>query len=104
LNIFYELVPWHFLAFKYCTVQSPTEPLFLCRSLQRALDNKLYLLLYGNAYGAPDGKPVWHFPEKVYENEETMRLVCSSAILQMKNYQLILYVVCFQFLLPTSHP
>ncbi|EER99800.3 54S ribosomal protein L17, mitochondrial isoform X2 [Sorghum bicolor] len=44
------------------------------KSLQRALDNKLYLLLYGNTYGAPDGKSVWHFPEKIYENEETMRL------------------------------
>ncbi|GAU41712.1 hypothetical protein TSUD_349730 [Trifolium subterraneum] len=43
------------------------------RSLQRALDRRLYLLLFGNAYGAPDGKPVWYFPEKVYESEETMR-------------------------------
>ncbi|KAL5096381.1 hypothetical protein RYX36_000708, partial [Vicia faba] len=34
------------------------------RSLQRALDRRLYLLLYGNAYGAPSGKSVWHFPEK----------------------------------------
>nr|ACL52893.1 unknown [Zea mays] len=50
------------------------------KSLQRALDNKLYLLLYGNAYGAPDGKPVWHFPEKVYENEETMRLCAEAAL------------------------
>ncbi|TVU11553.1 hypothetical protein EJB05_45146 [Eragrostis curvula] len=50
------------------------------KSLQRALDNKLYLLLYGNTYGAPDGKPVWHFPEKVYENEETMRLCAESAL------------------------
>ncbi|GJN00963.1 hypothetical protein PR202_ga18190 [Eleusine coracana subsp. coracana] len=50
------------------------------KSLQRALDNKLYLLLYGNTYGAPDGKPVWHFPEKVYENEETMRSCAESAL------------------------
>ncbi|CAN6223180.1 unnamed protein product [Urochloa humidicola] len=50
------------------------------KSLQRALDNKLYLLLYGNAYGAPDGKPIWHFPEKVYENEETMRLCAETAL------------------------
>ena len=45
------------------------------RSLQRALDRRLYLLLYSNACGAPDGKPVWHFPEKVYESEETLRKV-----------------------------
>lgn len=45
------------------------------RSLQRALDRRLYLLLYGNTYGAPDQKPVWHFPEKVYESEETLRKV-----------------------------
>jgi len=47
----------------------------LLRSLQRALDRRLYLLLFGDAYGAPSGKPVWHFPEKVYESEETMRKV-----------------------------
>lgn len=50
------------------------------KSLQRALDNKLYLLLYGNTFGAPDGKPVWHFPEKVYENEDTLRLCAESAL------------------------
>ncbi|CAK8560769.1 unnamed protein product [Lathyrus sativus] len=50
------------------------------RSLQRALDKRLYLLLYGNAYGAPSGKPVWHFPEKVYESEETMRKCAESAL------------------------
>ncbi|XP_054783337.1 54S ribosomal protein L17, mitochondrial-like isoform X2 [Prosopis cineraria] len=43
------------------------------RSLQRALDRRLYLLLKGNPYGAPGEKPVWHFPEKVYESEETLR-------------------------------
>jgi len=50
------------------------------KSLQRALDNKLYLLLYGKTFGAPDGKPVWHFPEKVYENEDTLRLCAESAL------------------------
>jgi len=47
----------------------------LLRSLQRALDRRLYLLIYGNAHGAPSAKPVWHFPEKVYESEDTMRKV-----------------------------
>uniref|UniRef100_A0ACD5VE11 Uncharacterized protein n=1 Tax=Avena sativa TaxID=4498 RepID=A0ACD5VE11_AVESA len=50
------------------------------KSLQRALDNKLYLLLYGKTFGTPDGKPVWHFPEKVYENEDTLRLCAESAL------------------------
>ncbi|KAI4975468.1 hypothetical protein ZWY2020_049075 [Hordeum vulgare] len=50
------------------------------KSLQRALDNKLYLLLYGKTFGAPDGKPVWHFPEKVYENEDTLRSCAESAL------------------------
>lgn len=45
------------------------------RSLKRALDRRLYLLLYGSAYGAHSKGPVWHFPEKVYENEDTLRLV-----------------------------
>ncbi|XP_027336518.1 39S ribosomal protein L46, mitochondrial isoform X3 [Abrus precatorius] len=50
------------------------------RSLQRALDRRLYLVLYGNAYGAPSGQPVWHFPEKVYESEDTMRKCAESAL------------------------
>ncbi|KAG1363790.1 hypothetical protein COCNU_11G006170 [Cocos nucifera] len=50
------------------------------RLLQRALDRRLYLLLNGSTYGAPDKKPVWHFPEKVYENEETLRLCAESAL------------------------
>ncbi|XWS35838.1 hypothetical protein CRYUN_Cryun20dG0030300 [Craigia yunnanensis] len=50
------------------------------RSLQRALDRRLYLLLYGNTHGAPSGKPVWHFPEKVYDSEETLRKCAESAL------------------------
>ncbi|XP_020273854.1 39S ribosomal protein L46, mitochondrial-like [Asparagus officinalis] len=50
------------------------------RSLQRAPDRRLYLLLYGAPYGASDKKPVWHFPQKVYENEENMRLCAESAL------------------------
>ncbi|KAA0057556.1 54S ribosomal protein L17 [Cucumis melo var. makuwa] len=45
------------------------------KSLKRALDRRLYLLLYGPSIGAPDEKPIWHFPEKVYETEETLRKV-----------------------------
>lgn len=43
--------------------------------MQRALDRRLYLILYGKTHGAPSGKPVWHFPEKVYDSEETLRKV-----------------------------
>ncbi|KAK4424679.1 54S ribosomal protein L17, mitochondrial [Sesamum alatum] len=48
------------------------------RSLQRALDRRLYLLLYGTAYGSEE--PVWHFPEKVYESEQTLRKCAESAL------------------------
>ncbi|XP_052191906.1 uncharacterized protein LOC127801093 [Diospyros lotus] len=50
------------------------------RSLQRALDKRLYLLVYGNTFGAPNEKPVWHFPEKVYDSEETLRKCAESAL------------------------
>ncbi|XVF80139.1 hypothetical protein PTKIN_Ptkin15bG0046300 [Pterospermum kingtungense] len=49
------------------------------KSLQRAL-RRLYLLLCGNSHGAPSGKPVWHFPEKVYDSEETLRKCAESAL------------------------
>lgn len=45
------------------------------RSLQRALDRRLYLLIYGHTYGAAGEEPVWHFPEKIYESEGTLRKV-----------------------------
>ncbi|KAI4371167.1 hypothetical protein MLD38_019433 [Melastoma candidum] len=50
------------------------------KSLNRALDRRLYLLLYGKAYEAPSDKPVWHFPEKVYHSEETLRKCAESAL------------------------
>lgn len=50
------------------------------RSLKRALDRRLYLLLYGSTYGSPSGELVWHFPEKVYESEETLRKCAESAL------------------------
>ncbi|CAO2827374.1 unnamed protein product [Amaranthus hypochondriacus] len=50
------------------------------RSLQRALDRRLYLLLHGTTNASADGKPVWHFPEKVYKNEETLRKCAESAL------------------------
>ncbi|MBA0625011.1 hypothetical protein Godav_010269, partial [Gossypium davidsonii] len=53
---------------------------YLSKSLQRALDRRLYLLLYGNSNAAPSRKPVWHFPEKVYDSEETLRKCAESAL------------------------
>ncbi|CAN1297540.1 39S ribosomal protein L46, mitochondrial [Linum perenne] len=50
------------------------------RSLQRALDRRLYLLLYGKAHGSPDDKPIWHFPQKIYDSEETLRKCAESAL------------------------
>ncbi|KAL8208072.1 hypothetical protein R6Q57_007484 [Mikania cordata] len=50
------------------------------RSLQRALDRRLYLLIYGDAYDTPKGQPVWHFPEQVYKSEETLRKCAESAL------------------------
>ncbi|GAB2278399.1 hypothetical protein Dimus_013083 [Dionaea muscipula] len=50
------------------------------RSLQRALDRRLYLLLHGTTYGSPSEKPVWHFPEKIYETEDTLRKCAEFAL------------------------
>ncbi|XP_060178598.1 uncharacterized protein LOC132608848 [Lycium barbarum] len=50
------------------------------RSLQRALDRRLYLLVHGATHDSPSGKPVWHFPEKVFESEETLRKCAESAL------------------------
>ncbi|KAH6768110.1 decoy [Perilla frutescens var. frutescens] len=49
------------------------------RSLQRALDRRLYLLIYGTPFGS-NGTPVWHFPEKLYESEPTLRKCAESAL------------------------
>lgn len=50
------------------------------KSLQRALDRRLYLLIYGHTYGAASEEPVWHFPEKIYESEGTLRKCAESAL------------------------
>ncbi|XP_042006185.1 39S ribosomal protein L46, mitochondrial-like [Salvia splendens] len=49
------------------------------KSLQRALDRRLYLLLYGSSFDS-NGTPVWHFPEKVYDSEPTLRKCAESAL------------------------
>ncbi|KAL0739862.1 hypothetical protein Bca4012_081375 [Brassica carinata] len=50
------------------------------KSLYRALDKKLYLLVFGKPFGATSDKPVWHFPEKVYDSEPTLRKCAESAL------------------------
>lgn len=59
--------------------------------MQRALDRRLYLILYGNSHGAPSGKPVWHFPEEVYDSEETMRKV----MVVFSLFSLIFVLFCY---------
>lgn len=44
-----------------------------CRSLERALDRRLYLVVKNK------GQAAWWFPEKLYEAEATMRHVSSHA-------------------------
>ncbi|XP_057835736.2 uncharacterized protein LOC131046091 isoform X1 [Cryptomeria japonica] len=50
------------------------------RSLHRALDRRLYLIIHGTPYGASGDNPVWHFPEKLYAKEETLRKCAESAL------------------------
>lgn len=45
------------------------------RSLERALTRRLYLLIRGIPYGGAKDLPVWHFPEKEYAKEDSLRLV-----------------------------
>ncbi|KAH0930897.1 hypothetical protein HID58_016624 [Brassica napus] len=47
---------------------------------KKALDKKLYLLVFGKPFGATSDKPVWHFPEKVYDSEPTLRKCAESAL------------------------
>lgn len=75
----------------------------LCRSLHRALDRRLYLLLYGNAYGAANGEPVWHLPEKIYESEETLRKVIISYYFYSFSLSIFLGILLFfQLEIPNS--
>lgn len=48
------------------------------KSLQRALDRRLYLIVQGYPLGRSKEKPIWHFPERIYKNEQTMRLCAES--------------------------
>lgn len=50
------------------------------KSLQRALDRRLFLIVQGYPIGRSKEKAVWHFPERLYKNEETLRL-CAESVL-----------------------
>lgn len=50
------------------------------RSLQRALSRRLYLLIRGVPYGGVKDSPVWHFIEKEYAKEDTLRLCAEEAM------------------------
>ncbi|CAM6089126.1 unnamed protein product [Calypogeia fissa] len=53
------------------------------RSLNRALDKRLYLVLHGIPSGGSEGKPVWHFPEKVYSTEPSLRQCAEAALVSL---------------------
>eukprot|EP00250_Pteridium_aquilinum_P004942 c1511_g1_i1 orf=517-1359(-) len=50
------------------------------KSLQRALDRRLYLIVQGYPLGYSKEKLIWHFPERLFKNEQTMRL-CAESVL-----------------------
>ncbi|KAJ7533871.1 hypothetical protein O6H91_13G068500 [Diphasiastrum complanatum] len=50
------------------------------RSLQRALDRRLYYIVLGSPLGSSKDMASWHFPEKEYENEENLRKCAESAL------------------------
>ncbi|MCO5581789.1 hypothetical protein L7F22_035678 [Adiantum nelumboides] len=50
------------------------------KSLQRALDRRLFLIVQGYPLGYPKEKLIWHFPERLYKSEQTMRL-CAESVL-----------------------
>eukprot|EP00850_Spirogloea_muscicola_P001732 SM000006S19497 [mRNA] locus=s6:1078721:1080168:- [translate_table: standard] len=63
------------------------------RTLQRALDRRLYLLIKGEPTGAPAGSSEWHFPEKEYSDEGTMRKCAEAALAARAGSALQVYFV-----------
>ncbi|CAI6008164.1 unnamed protein product [Closterium sp. NIES-65] len=63
------------------------------RSLQRALDKRLYLLLKGPSLAGQSGSDTWHFPEKLYEGEDSMRQCAERAAAASLGSSLDLYFV-----------
>ncbi|CAI5496360.1 unnamed protein product [Closterium sp. Naga37s-1] len=63
------------------------------RSLQRALDKRLYLLLKGPSLAGQSGSDTWHFPEKLYEGEDSMRQCAERAAASSLGSSLDLYFV-----------
>ncbi|GKB01508.1 ATPase family AAA domain-containing protein 1-A-like protein [Tanacetum coccineum] len=51
----------------------------MCNKLRRVnlyygdLDRRIYPLIYGDAYGTPNGQRLWNLRGKVYNSEETLR-------------------------------
>eukprot|EP00850_Spirogloea_muscicola_P015375 SM000117S25495 [mRNA] locus=s117:155098:156570:- [translate_table: standard] len=62
-------------------------------TLQRALDRRLYLLVKGAPTGAPAGSSEWHFPEKEYSDEGTMRKCAEAALAARAGSALQVYFV-----------
>ncbi|GJP35565.1 hypothetical protein CLOM_g11542 [Closterium sp. NIES-68] len=76
------------------------------RSLQRSLDKRLYLVLKGPSLAGQSGGDTWHFPEKIYENEDSMRQCAERAAAASFGSSLSLYFVgnapCAHAPLPAS--
>lgn len=63
------------------------------RSLDRALTRRLYLLIRGTPYGGAKDSPVWHFPEKEYAKEDTLRKCAEEVIKPFVNNPADVYFV-----------
>lgn len=63
------------------------------RSLNRALSRRLYLLIRGIPYGGVKDSFVWHFPEKVYANEDSLRMCAEEAVKPFVSNPTDLYLV-----------
>ncbi|KAL3696896.1 hypothetical protein R1sor_010972 [Riccia sorocarpa] len=50
------------------------------RSLQRAYEKRLYLIVRGVPSGRTKGEPAWHFPEKEYAKEPNLRQCAELAL------------------------
>ncbi|BBN03716.1 large subunit ribosomal protein L46 [Marchantia polymorpha subsp. ruderalis] len=50
------------------------------RSLKRAYEKRLYLIVRGKPFGKSQGEPVWHFPEKEYAKEPSLRQCAELAL------------------------
>eukprot|EP00271_Cylindrocystis_brebissonii_P014757 TRINITY_DN36282_c0_g1_i1.p1 TRINITY_DN36282_c0_g1~~TRINITY_DN36282_c0_g1_i1.p1 ORF type:complete len:269 (-),score=48.12 TRINITY_DN36282_c0_g1_i1:182-988(-) len=63
------------------------------RSLSRALDQRLFLIVQGRPLRSDFSEPRWHFPEREYSNEATMRQCAEKALTEKVGSEAELYFV-----------